>query len=300
MARLNRSVVFGSFASAFALFAPAAFAQEAQTSDEQGREIEEIVVTAQRRDESLVQVPVSITAISADSLAKQAISTERDLQIAVPGLTVRAAFSSDQLNYSLRGQTIDPFTYSQPGVVPYVNDYAVPAGYASAPIYDLQSIQVLKGPQGTLFGRNTTGGAINVIMRKPGTAFGGYAEVGYGSYNKKMVRASVDVPLAPTFGIKVSGYWQDDDGYVKNVTTGQRMNDDDGWGVRLGIRGDLSPSVRWNASFAHIEANGENILNFVCNPINPSDCSGRFATTGLLNGSTLSPSPFAADRKSVV
>ena len=176
--RLNRSVVFGSFASAFALFAPAAFAQDAQTSDDQGRQVEEIVVTAQRKNESLVEVPVSITAISADSLSKQAISTERDLQIAVPGLTVRAAFSSDQLNYSLRGQTIDPFTYSQPGVVPYVNDYAVPAGYASAPLYDLQSVQVLKGPQGTLFGRNAIGGAVLFTTAKPTHDFGSTISTG--------------------------------------------------------------------------------------------------------------------------
>lgn len=225
MARLNRSVVFGSFASAFALFAPAAFAQEAQTSDEQGREIEEIVVTAQRRDESLVQVPVSITAISADSLAKQAISTERDLQIAVPGLTVRAAFSSDQLNYSLRGQTIDPFTYSQPGVVPYVNDYAVPAGYASAPIYDLQSVQVLKGPQGTLFGRNAIGGAVLFTTAKPTHDFGGYGKVRAGDYGLLEFEGAVNLPVGEVVALRVSGRSGHSDGYFRNLTTGNRLGD---------------------------------------------------------------------------
>jgi iron complex outermembrane recepter protein len=121
-------------------------------------------------------------------------------------------------------------------------------------------------------------------MRKPGETISGYAEVGYGSYNKKLARASIDLPLAPTFAIKVSGYWQDDRGYVNNVTTGERQNDDDGWGVRIGLRGDLSPTARWNASYAHID----------CNPVVPTQCNGRYATSGLRSGKTLSPSPFAS------
>ena len=70
------------------------------------------------------------------------------------------------------------------------------------------------------------------------------------------------------------------------------MNDDDGWGARLGLRGELSDSVRWNASYAHIVADGENILNFTCNPANPTDCKGRFVTSGLSEKDG-PPSPYA-------
>ena len=258
--------------------------------------VSDIIVTAQRRAERVQDVPIAISAFSSEQMEAQGITNTLNLGQYIPNMVAQNNTGLGSANaYYLRGlgntETIATF---DPPVGTYVDDIYISRQNANnLSLFDVERVEVLRGPQGTLFGRNTTGGAINVIMRRPGTDFGGYAEVGYGSYNKKMVRASVDVPLAPTFGIKVSGYWQDDDGYVRNVTTGQRMNDDDGWGVRLGIRGDLSPTVRWNASFAHIEANGENILNFVCNPINPADCSGRFATTGLLNGNTLSPSPFA-------
>ena len=101
--------------------------------------------------------PVAISAVSADSLARQAIVTESDLQNSVPGLSVKASQGSNQLNYSLRGQTVDAFTSSRPSVLPYVNEVQV-GGSGSTAFYDLQSVQVLKGPQGTLFGRNSTGG----------------------------------------------------------------------------------------------------------------------------------------------
>ena len=101
-----------------------------------------------------------------------------------------------------------------------------------------------------------------------------------------------DLPLADSFAIKVSGYWQDDDGYVKNVTTGERLNDDDGWGVRLGLKGELAPWARWRASYAHVVSEGENTLNFTCNPANPTDCKGRFSTTGL-SENPQSATPFA-------
>ena len=150
----------------------------------------------------------------------------------------------------------------------------------------------MRGPQGTLFGRNTTGGAINVILRKPGKTLGGYAEASYGSYEQVRLRGSIDVPLAETFQIKLSGYWQKDRGYVKNVTTGDRLNDDDGWGARAGDpRGSIARRSL-DASFAHIEADGENILNFTCNPVTPTECKGRYASTGLREGKSFATSPY--------
>ena len=136
----------------------------------------DIIVTAQRRAESLARTPVAVTAISADTLTRQAIVSESDLQTSVPGLIVKAGQSSNQLNYSLRGQTVDSFSSSRPSVLPYVNEVQV-GGSNSSAFYDLQSVQVLKGPQGTLFGRNSTGGAVLFTTTKPTNLFEGYGSV---------------------------------------------------------------------------------------------------------------------------
>ncbi len=269
----------------------------AQTSASQGQQgVGEIVVTAQRRAERVQDVPIAISAFSSDQLEARGVSNTLQLGQYVPNLIAQNNTGLGSANaYFLRGlgntETIPTF---DPPVGTYVDDiYLSRQNANNLSLFDVERVEVLRGPQGTLFGRNTTGGAISVIMRKPGDVIGGYAEIGYGSYNKKLARASIDLPLAPTFAIKVSGFWQDDRGYVTNVTTGERQNDDDGWGVRLGLRGELSDITRWNASYAHIEANGENLLNFDCNPALPTQCNGRFATSGLRSGNSLSPSPYA-------
>ncbi|OYY72784.1 TonB-dependent receptor [Sphingomonas sp. 28-63-12] len=265
--------------------APPAPPQAAATEDPaQNDTVGDIVVTAQRRSENIQNVPIAISAFSADQLRASGVSSALDIGQLVPNLIAQNNTGLGSANaYYLRGlgntETIATF---DPPVGTYVDDiYLSRQNANNLNLFDVERVEVLRGPQGTLFGRNTTGGAVNVILREPGKSFGGYIEGGYGAYNKKQVRGSVDIPLADTFQIKVSGYWQDDNGYTINNITHQRLNDDDGWGLRLGAHGDLSPNVRWNGSYAFIEADGENILNFTCDPNNPANCNGRFSTTGL-------------------
>jgi iron complex outermembrane receptor protein len=273
--------------------APAS-AQEAPPVAEGG--LVDIIVTAQRRAQGVQDVPIAISAFSASDLAARGVNNTLELGQFIPNLVAQNNTGIGSANaYFLRGlgntETIATF---DPPVGTYVDDIYISRQNANnLNLFDVERVEVLRGPQGTLFGRNTTGGAINVIMRQPGDSFGGFAEVGYGAYNRKLLRGSVDVPLAPTFAVKLSGYWQDDDGYTRNSTTGERINDDDGWGVRLGVRGDLASWARWQGSFAHIVADGENILNFTCDPAAPARCNGRFATTGLREDRDGGPSPFA-------
>jgi iron complex outermembrane recepter protein len=255
-----------------------------QSATDDGSQVADIVVTAQRREESVQDVPIAITALSSSQLESRGITNTLQIGNFVPNLVAQNNTGLGSANsYFLRGlgstETIATF---DPPVGTYVDDiYLSRQNANNLSLFDVERVEVLRGPQGTLFGRNTTGGAINVIMRQPDFDFGGFAELGYGRFDKYTARASLDIPLAPTFAIKVSGYFQDDRGYAKNVTTGEQLNDDDGWGVRLGLRGELSDWARWNASYMHIVSRGENILNFDCNPANPSDCKGRFITTGL-------------------
>jgi iron complex outermembrane recepter protein len=254
-----------------------------QSVTEDGSQIADIVVTAQRREESVQDVPIAITALSAAQLESRGISSTLQIGQFVPNLVAQNNTGIGSANsYFLRGlgstETIATF---DPPVGTYIDDiYLSRQNANNLSLFDVERVEVLRGPQGTLFGRNTTGGAINVIMRAPGDDFGGFAEVGYGRFNKIVARASVDLPLAPTFSAKVSGYFQDDKGYARNVTTGERLNDDDGYGVRLDLRGELADWARWRGSYTRIVSRGENILNFACNPANPSDCDGRFVTTG--------------------
>jgi iron complex outermembrane receptor protein len=259
--------------------------------------LSDIVVTAQRRTESQQNVPIAITAFSAAQLEAKGITNTLALAQYVPNMIAMNNTGLGSANsFYIRGlgntETIP--TFDTP-VGTYIDDvYMSRQNANNLSLFDVKRVEVLRGPQGTLFGRNTTGGAINVIMAQPNLDHvAGFAEAGYGSYNKKLVRGSIDVPIADTFAIKVSGYWQNDDGYVKDVTTGQRLNDDDGWGVRLGVRGELASWAHWNASYTHILADGENILNFACNPKAPTQCDGRYSTSGLVSGRTLATSAFA-------
>lgn len=267
--------------------------ESAETADQNSANepqsrVDDIVVTAQRREERAQNVPIAISAFSADQLQARGINNTLQIGQFVPNLVAQNNTGIGSANsYFLRGlgstETIATF---DPPVGTYVDDiYLSRQNANNLALFDVDRVEVLRGPQGTLFGRNTTGGAVSVVMKQPGKTLGGYVEAGYGSYNKKLTRASIDLPLASNFAVKLSGYWQDDDGYARNITTGERLNDDDGWGVRLGVRGDLASWARWTAGFAHIVSKGDNIVNFDCNPANPANCDGRFISTGLTTAS---------------
>ncbi|HZH06125.1 MAG TPA: TonB-dependent receptor plug domain-containing protein, partial [Lautropia sp.] len=246
--------------------------------------IQDILVTAQRRSENIQDVPIAISAFSADQLQAQGVTNTLQLGQYVPNLVAQTNTGIGSANaYFLRGLgNTESIATFDPPVGTYVDDiYLSRQNANNLSFFDVERIEVLRGPQGTLFGRNTTGGAINVILREPGENFGGFAEVGYGSFNRVMGRLSVDLPITSGLAIKLSGYYQDDEGYARNVTTGERVNDDDGWGARIGVRAELTDNISWVASYAHIVNEGENLVNFECNPANPTQCDGRYVTTGL-------------------
>jgi len=146
-----------------------AYAQEQQAPNEAAVDAPatgDIIVTARRKEENIQTVPVAVVAFGQEAIANRMIRTESDLQRVVPGLTIRETEGSNQIAYSIRGQTIDAFIGSALAVVPYVNEVQA-NGNAASNFYDLGSIQVLKGPQGTLFGRNSTGGAVLIATAKP-------------------------------------------------------------------------------------------------------------------------------------
>ncbi|MEO9599463.1 TonB-dependent receptor [Parasphingorhabdus sp.] len=280
---LLASAALASLTVSFPVFAQSA--NEDEVTDGGGLGI--IVVTAQRREESVQTIPISISAFDEEELLRRGVSNALEVAQFVPNLVGLNNTGLGSANsYYLRGvgnsETIPTF---DPPIGTYVDDiYLSRQNANNLSLFDVQRLEVLRGPQGTLFGRNTTGGAINVFLKEPGNEFAGFVEAGYGSYEKYMARGSIDLPLADSFAVKVSGYFQEDQGYAQNTTTGERVNESDGWGVRLGFRGELSDTARWTGSYMHTRSEGANILNFDCDPANPSNCDGRFVTTGYTEG----------------
>lgn len=215
--------------------------------------LEEVTVTAQRRSQNLQNVPIAVTALSAKDIAQQQVNETADIPRLVPNMFANNVVGTGSGNvYFLRGlgQT-ESFPTFDPQVGTYVDDiYIGRESGSNFGLYDASQIQVLRGPQGTLFGRNSTGGAILITLAKPAPNFGGYLDIGYGAYNRVFGRGSVDVPVSSDILTKFSFYGIRDDGYVKDEATGDRLNAHGDWGVREAVT--IAPhsleNVTWNLS----------------------------------------------------
>jgi len=199
----------------------------AQDNTAQAGEDDAIVVTAQRREQSILDVPLAISALGGDSLASKGITNTSNLQNAVPNLQISSPYGQTQPNFSLRGISVaNEYNSNQASPVGvYIDDvYLANRTAHGMGLFDLDRVEVLRGPQGTLFGRNTTGGAINFITKAPGlSGNNGYAEVGYGNFNTFSAQAGVEATLVEdAVGLRIAGNWINGDGQVKNVFAGGR------------------------------------------------------------------------------
>ncbi|QIG80980.1 TonB-dependent receptor [Stakelama tenebrarum] len=265
------------------LFSGQAFAQESTEPPQDETTIaerfgEEIVVTARRRDESLQSVPISITAVSDEVLEDFRIEDIDNLQDLDPSFSVSA--SSGRPNapvYALRGIRPTEAIYGQdPTVAIYLADVVLsPAQGSNLGFYDLENIQILKGPQGTLFGRNTIGGAILLTPRKPGSVFSGEAMVGVGSYGLVETQLGVDIPLADTFQVRIAGRTIDGGDYQTNVIPGPLNGTELGGqttrSVRVTAVGELSPDITNTtvAMYDNKKTNGRGTTLIAVNPAHP-------------------------------
>lgn len=166
----------------------------------------DIVVTARRREERLQDVSVSITAFSPQALERSTVQTVSDIKAITPGFTFSSEGGKDNVALTLRGIGQLPLGEVTPGVVIYMNDTPLPAVGSNVPTYDIASIQVLKGPQGTLFGRNTLGGAVVIASQKPTYDFEGYAQATYGRFDYREIQGAVNIPIiADKVAVRAAG-----------------------------------------------------------------------------------------------
>lgn len=227
-----------------AFAAPTAAAQEqappsegADGGEKAGQD-EEIIVTARRRDESLTDVPLSIQAFGPRTLEERQILDLADITRVVPGLTAQASPTGNAaLNLAIRGQRQGLANIAYDSAVAVYSDEVVQArtqGLNDA-FFDLASVQVLKGPQGTLFGRNTTGGAILLTTQAPEDDFGGYADVTVGNYDLFRAEGALNIPLGEGFALRVAGAHTRRDGYLASPFNGRRVDNQrtDSWRASL-------------------------------------------------------------------
>ena len=202
----------------------------------------DIVVTAQRREQSLLQVPLAISALGGETLQNKGISDSASLATAVPNLQVSSPYGNTQPNFSLRGISVaNEYNSNQASPVGvYIDDVYIAARTSHGMgLFDLERVEVLRGPQGTLFGRNTTGGAINFITRTPKlSGENGYAEAGYGNFDTFKAQGALEATMVEDqLGIRVAANYEKGDGQIRNVAAGGRdANSVDTLQGRLALR----------------------------------------------------------------
>jgi iron complex outermembrane receptor protein len=242
-------------ATAPAATAPATAAAASADTAATGGGIQDIVVTARRTEESLQTTPIAVTALSSAALVTAKVETVVDLQRTAPGLVIgRGSAGGDGIVFvAIRGQgNLQPILANDPAVATYIDGIYIPRpSTGMTDIQDIQRVEVLRGPQGTLFGRNTTGGAINILSNDPTDIFSGVVKGEYGNYDNIGIQGTVNLPIAENLAARVSGAFRDRDGYGVNPINGRRFSDTNNKFLRGKIKYegegfDLTLSGDWN------------------------------------------------------
>ncbi|MGE0386801.1 MAG: TonB-dependent receptor [Gammaproteobacteria bacterium] len=226
MARKSRTLNLASALIAAAIAAPAHAA------------IEEVIVTARKKEEKLQDIPLAVTALSGEALSDARIVSLLDLTAAVPGLQLtRSSSGKASLFPSIRGMSQQELTLlSDPAVSLYVGDVPQPrANTMNAALFDIESIEVLKGPQGTLFGRNVTGGAIVVKPRRPSDKYEADVTLTGGNLGKFESEFALNAPLGPWAQLRVAGATRTSDGFIEDVLTGKNIDENDDKSLRVSL-----------------------------------------------------------------
>ncbi|HET8711547.1 MAG TPA: TonB-dependent receptor, partial [Spongiibacteraceae bacterium] len=231
-------------------------AKPASSSEAKG--FDEVVVTARRRDENLESVPIAVSAISAEQMNERQVRTDSDLQSAVPGLTIRQTQGNNSLTYAIRGQSADTFSGSPSAVVAYLDEVPTSINGAST-FYDLASVQVLKGPQGTLFGRNATGGAVLYTTAKPTNTTEGMLRVRAGNYNLREVEGMFNAPIVDDKVLMRAAFNSiKRDGYIHDIVTDKDLGETNRNSGRLTLTVKPNDQLENTTMYGYTRTDGTN------------------------------------------
>ena len=213
-----------------------AFAQSSE--DNTANDAETIIVTAQRSNQRLQDVPIAVSAFSSEALEKQQIKNTSDLQLTLPNVTfTKTNFTSSSFTIRGIGDLCVGVTCDSATAI-HLNDAPLfGTRIFEGEFYDLAQVEVLRGPQGTLFGRNATSGVVNFRTARPDlSGFGASVEAEYGNYNAVKVKGMVNAPIGENVGVRLAGFYLNREGYTQNLFDNKRIDDRDMYGVRGSIR----------------------------------------------------------------
>ena len=207
-------------------------------------ELEEVIVTAQKREENTMDVPAAVSVLSASALERLGVANFNDVARISPSITIEQGANSNNNTIRMRG--VGTYSYSigiEPSVSVVIDDVAVVRqAQAFANLSDIDRIEVLRGPQGTLFGKNASAGVVNIVTKAPGDTLGGSVEVSATDRDEKKVNASLTGPLGESVGFRLNAFYLDRGGYIDNIAGGPDLNSEES----RGFRGKLV----WNATDA--------------------------------------------------
>ena len=256
-------------------FATPAFAQTAKEDAPAGGN--DIIVTAQRIEQRLQDVPVSVTVLSAEALANNNITSAKDIASFTPSLVTNNRYGADNTTWTIRGFTQEQRTTATVGT--YFADVVAPRGSGATQggdgagpgyLFDLANVQVLNGPQGTLFGRNSTGGAVLLVPRKPTDRLEGSLEGSIGDYNLRRVQAVVNVPIGDSFRLRLGVDRNKRDGYLTNAGKigfgpyGDAGGSVDYWALRVSAFEACSPASSATATMPSATNTSIKVKPWVC------------------------------------
>ncbi len=214
--------------------------------------LDEVVVTAQRRTQALQDVPLAVQVVNNDLINDVAAEDMNDLNGFVPGLVV-SGDSPTQPKYQIRGiQTSDFGVGTDSAVGVYVDGvYSARSGAALLAFNDIERIEVLKGPQGTLFGRNSAAGAISIVTRKPADEFDASLKMRFGDDEKQRLEGMVNLPLGDRVALRINGLWNQSDGWVQDKATGENLAPENNWAARAALRWDVTDATAVTLAWDH-------------------------------------------------
>jgi iron complex outermembrane recepter protein len=275
-----------------ALVATPALAQNAAPADDEAPA--EIIVTAQKRSERLQDVPVAVSVVTGDALAKLSVNNIEDSARLVPTLTFVKGTTGLNSALFLRGLGTTNFSIAAEPSVSAVLDGVVlaRAGEAFGDLYDIERIEVLRGPQGTLFGKNASAGVVNIVTKEPGESLGGYVDLGYFDRHEYKAKASVGGPIGGGLKAGITGFYGSYDGNLYNTTSKSWVNGYKHYGGRLQVVGELSSALKLRF-LADYRKSDDDCCAFVVGALNPT------AATVPAVASVLAPIQGAATRQIV-